>query len=62
MWIGRTRVIFPPGVTRVPFDVLINNDDESEHKEHIILIIKKNSLLSGITFGRNRRATVTITD
>jgi len=57
---GPYWVVFPAGVSTTQFDVLINDDDVSEPREDFRHIIKKRSLPSGITFGENCRATVTI--
>jgi len=59
---GSYRVVFPAGLTKAQFDVLINEDNVSEPQENFRLIIKNRSLPTGITLGQNRRATVTIVE
>ncbi|XP_065913832.1 sodium/calcium exchanger 1-like isoform X2 [Dysidea avara] len=48
---GSYQVVFPPGVTRAPFNILINTDDILEGTERFQLIIKKTSLPTGIYLG-----------
>ena len=57
---GPYKVVFPPGVTRVPFNILVNTDDILEDTESFQLLIKKNSLPTGISLGEYGIATVTI--
>ena len=59
---GPYQVVFPPGVTVVTFHVPITVDDVSERKENFRLVIRKNSLPSGITIGESLKATVVILD
>ena len=57
---GPYWVVFSPGVTRVPFVVMISDDYVPERKEYFRLYIKKYSLPSGVTLGRRSRAIVII--
>ncbi|XP_065913829.1 FRAS1-related extracellular matrix protein 2-like isoform X2 [Dysidea avara] len=57
---GPYQVVFPPGVTRAPFNILINTDDILEGTESFQLIIKKSSLPTGIYLGEYGKCTVTI--
>ena len=58
---GPYTVQFNAGVTHVPFDVSINEDDILEGNETFNLIIDSSSLPSKVTIA-NGQATVTIVD
>ena len=57
---GPYIVTIPAGMTRVPFDIPINNDDILEEDEDFTLTIDPNSLPTGVTPGDPDQATVTI--
>ena len=59
---GPYTVTFPAGVTIVPFDVLIYNDNILEENEKFSLTIVRSSLPDGVTRGDPGTATVTIVD
>jgi len=57
---GTYRVVFPPGVTTVPFNIPINRDSVLEGQESFRLLIKKDALPTGIYLSKYEKATVTI--
>ena len=57
---GPYTVTFPAGVTRVPFDVPINDDNVLEDDESFTLGIDPSSLPDDVTRGNPGSATVTI--
>ena len=58
---GSYSVTFPAGVTSVPFNIPINDDNILEDNENFTLTI--NSLLpTGVMVGNLSQATVTIVD
>lgn len=57
---GPYTVIFPAGMTRVPFDVPIIDDDILENDEDFDVIINTGSLPDNVRRGSTSRATVTI--
>ena len=59
--IGPYSVTFPAGVTSVPFNVSINDDNTFEENENFTLTINS-SLLTGVMAGNPGQATVTIVD
>ena len=59
---GPYTVTFPAGVTSVPFDVGINNDNIYEGNEDFGLTIIRNTLPAGVRRGNPDSATVTIVD
>ena len=59
---GPYSVMFPAGVTRVPFNVTINNDMISEANENFMLTIDPDSLPTGGSVGIPGSAVVTIID
>ena len=59
---GPYNVTFPTGVTSVPFDVPINDENTLEHDEDFTLKISHFSLPYGVNLGYIRKATVTIMD
>jgi len=59
---GPYTVTFPAGMTRVPFDVPIIDDNTFEGNETFMLTIDSSSLPSYITAGDPDEATVTIVD
>ncbi|XP_065884189.1 uncharacterized protein [Dysidea avara] len=59
---GIYNVVIPAGVTSVPFDVPINNDNFNEGNENFDLTIIRNTLPDGFTRGNPDTATVTIRD
>ena len=59
---GKYTVIFPAGVTSVPFDVPINNDALYEGNESFNLTIIRSSVPSNVGRINPSRATVTILD
>ena len=59
---GPYTVTFPAGVTRVPFDIPINNDSILENDEDFTVTINPSSLPADITRGDPGSATVTIVD
>ena len=59
---GPYSVTFPAGVTRVPFDVPINDDRVLEIKEKFNLVINHTSLPKNVTRGNIVRTTVIIRD
>ena len=59
---GPFTVTIPAGVTRVPFDVPINDDMILENDEDFDLIIVPGSLPDNVMRGSTSRTTVTITD
>jgi len=58
---GPYSVIFTAGVTRVSFDVPINDDNELENSEQFRLDIFR-SLPTNVNLGTPNTATVTISD
>ena len=58
---GPYSVTFPAGVTSVPFNVTINNDNVFEDNENFTLTINS-SLPTGVMAGNPGQATVTIVD
>ena len=59
---GPYTVTFPVGVTSVPFDVPINNDDIFEGNENFTLTIDPSSLPTDVSVGNPGSAVVTIID
>ena len=59
---GIYNVIIPAGVTSVPFDVGINDDNILENAENFDLTIIRNTLPDGVTRDNPNSATVTIVD
>ena len=59
---GPYTVTFTAGVTRVPFDVSIDNDNELENPEQFRLDIVAGSLPTNVNVGTPNSATVTIND
>jgi len=59
---GPYSVTFPAGVTRMPFDVPINDDNICEGNENFNLTINSTSLPTDITTGDPGSTTVTIVD
>ena len=59
---GRYTATFPAGVTSVPFDVPINDDNILEGNEDFSVIILPDTLPAGVTSGDPGSATVTIVD
>jgi len=59
---GPYTVTFPAGVTSVPFDVAINDDNIMEGNEDFDLTIIRNTLPDGVTRSSPGIATVTIVD
>ena len=60
---GPYTVTFPAGMTRVPFNIPINNDDILEGNENFMLTIDPTSLPpTGVTVGTPDQAIVTIVD
>ena len=61
---GPYSVTFPAGMTSVPFDIPINNDDIVEGNEIFMLTIDPASLPTdvSVTVGSPDQATVTIVD
>ena len=59
---GPYNVTFPAGVTRVPFDVTINDDRVLEADETFNLVIDPTSLPRNVTRGNIDRTTVIIRD
>ena len=59
---GPYTVSFPAGVTSVPFDVPIIDDEVQEINERFTLVISPTSLPSDVTRGNIYRANVTIGD
>ena len=57
---GPYTVTFPAGVTSVPFDVPIIDDDALEKRETFYIIIVRLSLPKGISCGTTCRSRVTI--
>ena len=57
---GPYTVQFDARVTRVPFNVSINNDDILEGNETFNLMINTQSLPSGVTVGDHSQTKVTI--
>jgi len=55
-------VTFPSGVTSVPFDVPITDDNILEGNEDFTLTIDSSLLPDGVTRGNPGSATVTIVD
>ena len=49
-------------MTRVPFDIAINDDDVLESIENFMLTINPSSLPTNVTVGSPGQATVTIVD
>ena len=58
---GPYSVTFPAGVTSVPFNITINNDNVFEDNENFTLTINS-SLPTGVMAGNPGQATVTIVD
>ena len=58
---GPYSVTFPAGVTSVPFNISINDDNISEENENFTLTIDS-SLPTGVMVGNPGQATVTIMD
>ena len=59
---GPYTVTFPAGVTVVPFDVPINDDNKVEGNEIFNVTIDPSSLPSAVTAGIPLQATVTVAD
>ena len=59
---GPYTVTFLARVTRVPFDIPINNDDIFEGNENLMLTIDPATLPDDISVGSPGQATVTIVD
>ena len=59
---GPYNVTFPAGVTSVPFDVGVNNDNIYEGNEDFNLTIIRNTLPDGVTRGNRNSARVAIVD
>ena len=59
---GPYNVTFPAGVTSVPFDVIIIDDNMLELIEQFDLTIISSSLPNGFTVDNPSQATVTIID
>ena len=59
---GPYTVTFPAGVTIVPFNIPINDDNIFEGNEDFMLTIDPSSLPTGGTVGNPGQATVTIVD
>ena len=59
---GPYTVTFPAGMTRVPFNITINDDDILEGNENFMLTINPSSVPTGVTVGTPDQATVTIVD
>ena len=59
---GPYTVMFPAGVTKITFDVPINDDMMLEDDESLILTINPSSLPTGVIVGTPGEATVTIVD
>ena len=59
---GPYTVTFPAGMTSVPFNVSINNDDIFEGNEDFTLTIDPSSLPGDVNVGNPSQATVTIVD
>ena len=59
---GPYTVTFPAGVTSVPFDIPINDDDILEGDEDFMLTINPSSVPTGVNVGNPDQATVTIMD
>ena len=59
---GPYTVTFPAGVTSVPFDIGINNDNIYEGNDDFTLSIIHNTLPDGVTRGDPFSTTVTIVD
>ena len=57
---GPYSVQFDAGVTRVSFDVMINNDNIFEDNETIYFNITSSSLPTGVAIGNYGQSTVTI--
>ena len=57
---GPYTVTFPAGVTRVPFDISINDDEIFELSEIFRLVIDSSSLPTGGTVDNPGSAVVTI--
>jgi len=57
---GPYNVTFPTGVTTVPFNVSINNDNIYEGDENFTVTIDSSSLPDGVTRGDPGSTTVTI--
>ena len=58
---GPYSVTFPAGVTTVPFNITINDDNIFEENEDFTLTINS-SLPTGVMVGNPGQATVTIVD
>ena len=58
---GPYSVTFPAGVTSVPFNISINDDNIFEENENFTLTINS-SLPTGVMVGNPGQATVTIVD
>ena len=59
---GPYNVTFSPGVTRAPFDIMINNDNILERNESFRLTIAMDSLPKKVTNVSIAQATVIIVD
>ena len=59
---GLYSIMFPPGVTSVPFDVSIINDNIVEGNKSFDLSINPSSLPSDVTVGSPDRVRVLIVD
>ena len=59
---GPYTVTFPAGVTSVPFDVTINDDNTLEDDKDFTLTMMHGTFPNGITRGSIGQATVTIAD
>ena len=59
---GPYFLTFDAGVTSVPFNVSINDDNIFEGNENFIFTINPSSLPPGVVVGNPRQVTVTIVD